>query len=292
MTLEQLRIFVAVAEHEHLTRAAAELHLAPSAVSAAIRSLEERHGVALFDRIRGRILLTEIGRSFLDEARAVVGRAARAETRLAELAGRIDGVLRIEASLTIAAYWLPSRLVAFRRAFPGVDVEVAIANTAHVARAVTEGAADVGFVEGDCDGTALLVRTIDRDRLVLLAAPALAPATPPSAADLLAFDWILREKGSGTRSAFEAELRRRGLDPAELGVALELPSNEAVMGAIAAGGGIGALSESVVGPAIAAGRLTAIDPAFTERPFQVLRHAARSPSRALRAFLDGLGNGP
>ena len=51
MTLEQLRIFVAVAEREHLTRAADALALSPSAVSAAIRTLEGRYGAALFDRV-------------------------------------------------------------------------------------------------------------------------------------------------------------------------------------------------------------------------------------------------
>jgi DNA-binding transcriptional LysR family regulator len=288
MTLEQLRIFVAVAECEHLTRAAADLRLAPSAVSAAIRELERRHGVVLFDRIRRRIRLTEIGRAFLAEARAVVERSARAERRLAELAGRIDGTIRIEASLTIAAYWLPARLVAFRRTHPGVTVDVAVANTSHVARAVAEGEADVGFVEGECDGASLLVRTVDRDRLVLVGDASMTAAAAPSTDDLRGWDWILREKGSGTRSEFEAELRRRGVEPAALRVPFELPSNEAVMAAIVAGGGVGVLSESVVRGALDAGRLVALDACFAERPFQILRHAARSPSRAVAAFVAGL----
>jgi DNA-binding transcriptional LysR family regulator len=288
MTLEQLRIFVAVADCEHLTRAAADLHLAPSAVSAAIRALEQRHGVVLFDRIRRRIRLTEIGRAFLDEARAVVERSARAERRLAELAGRIEGTIRIEASLTIAACWLPARLVAFRRACPGVEVAVAVANTAHVARAVAEGEADVGFVEGECDGASLLVRTVDRDRLVLVGDASMAGTPAPTPEDLRGWAWILREKGSGTRSEFEAELRRRGVDPGALRVLFDLPSNEAVMAAIVAGGGVGVLSELVVRDALDTGRLMALDRRFAERPFQIVRNAGRSPSRALAAFVDGL----
>ena len=74
MTLEQLRIFVAVAEREHLTRAAESLCLTQSAVSAAVAQLEARFGVKLFDRIGRGIALTEAGRLFLPEARADLSR--------------------------------------------------------------------------------------------------------------------------------------------------------------------------------------------------------------------------
>ena len=70
MTLEQLRIFVAVAEREHLTQAADALHLTPSAVSSAVRVLEDRYGIALFHRTGRRIELTEAGLAFLPEAKA------------------------------------------------------------------------------------------------------------------------------------------------------------------------------------------------------------------------------
>ena len=70
MTLDQLRIFVAVAEREHMTRAAEALNQTQSATSAAIAALEERHNLRLFDRIGRRIVLTDAGRDFLGEARA------------------------------------------------------------------------------------------------------------------------------------------------------------------------------------------------------------------------------
>ena len=79
MTLEQLRIFVGVAEREHMTRAAEALGVTQSAASAAIATLEARHDVPLFNRVGRGIELTEAGRMFLDEARAVLGRAATAE---------------------------------------------------------------------------------------------------------------------------------------------------------------------------------------------------------------------
>ncbi len=82
MTLEQLRVFVAVAERQHLTRAAEALNLAQSAVSASIAALEAEHGVRLFDRVGRGIRLTPAGEAFLAEARAVLERAHRASTAL------------------------------------------------------------------------------------------------------------------------------------------------------------------------------------------------------------------
>ena len=82
MTLDQLRIFVAVAERQHVTRAAQALNLAQSAASAAIATLEARHGTKLFNRVGRRIELTEAGTVFLAEARAVLARAGMVSTRL------------------------------------------------------------------------------------------------------------------------------------------------------------------------------------------------------------------
>src|SRR5260370_13160302 len=87
MTLEQLRIFIAVAEKQHVTRAASELNLTQSATSAAIAALEARYGIKLFHRVGRGIVLTQTGRDFLNEARAVVARAKAAAQVLDDLAG-------------------------------------------------------------------------------------------------------------------------------------------------------------------------------------------------------------
>ena len=89
MTLEQLRIFIAVAEVQHMTRAAEALGRTQSAVSASIAALESRHGVILFDRVGRRIELTETGRRFLGEARGLLARAAQAERLLDGLGGDV-----------------------------------------------------------------------------------------------------------------------------------------------------------------------------------------------------------
>jgi len=290
VTLEQLRIFVAVAERQHVTRAAQALNLAQSAASAAIAALEARHGAKLFYRVGRGIELTETGRQFLPEARAVLARAEAAELALAELSGLSRGRLLVHASQTIASYWLPRHLAAFRRAHPRVEVRMAIGNTAQVAAAVREGAAELGFVEGRVDDPVLAATPLARDRMVLVVG-----ADHPwegrarvGADELPATDWVLREPGSGTRSAFEAALAAHGLAPDALTVALELPSNEAVRAAVEAGLGATVISASVAAPSLEAGLLHHVGFDLPERDFLALHHRERGQSRAASALLAAI----
>lgn len=287
MTLEQLRVFVAVAERQHVTRAAEALNLAQSAASAAIAALEARHGAKLFHRVGRGIALTEAGALFLGEARAVLARAEAAELALSELGGLKRGTLSVQASQTIASYWLPRHLVAFRRAHPGIDIRLVVGNTAQVAAAVHDGVAELGFVEGVIDDPALTVEQVARDQLIVV----VGPGHPWSTIDrlepgrLIESDWVLREPGSGTRSVFEAALEGFGVPPALLRVALELPSNEAVRSAVEAGMGATAISASVASPSLDAGLLRHVRLDLPERGFLVLRHAGRYRTRAADALL-------
>jgi len=98
MTLEQLRIFVAVGERQHVTRAAEALRLTQSAVSGALRSLEARHDILLFNRVGRRIELTQDGRNFLEQARAVLNTAGAAERSLRELRGSMPNSQTLRSS--------------------------------------------------------------------------------------------------------------------------------------------------------------------------------------------------
>ena len=106
MTLEQLRVFVAVAERQHVTRAAVALNVAQSAVSAAIAALEARHDVELFQRVGRGVELTEAGARFLVEARAILARVEAAGLVLSELGNLTRGTLAVHASQTIAQHWI------------------------------------------------------------------------------------------------------------------------------------------------------------------------------------------
>jgi DNA-binding transcriptional LysR family regulator len=97
--------------------------------------------------------------------------------------------------------------------------------------------------------------------------------------------WVLREQGSGTRSAFESALTGYGLQPADLTVALCLPSNEAVRAAVEAGLGATVISASVAAPSLEAGLLKEVALTLPERAFHVLRHRERYHSRAADALM-------
>jgi DNA-binding transcriptional LysR family regulator len=288
MTLEQLRVFVAVAERQHVTRAAEALHIAQSAVSASIAALEGRHGAKLFHRVGRRIELTEAGALFLAEARAVLARAESAELVLSELGDLKRGVLSVHASQTISGYWLPRHLVAFRRFHPGVAIRLSMGNTSEAAAAVRAGEADLGFVEGEVDDPILVSEPVARDQSVIVVGSGhpWAKAKTLGAEDLLNADWVLREPGSGTRSNFEHALEALGVSPHNLRIALELPSNEAVRAAVEAGMGAAVISGSVAAPGIEAGLLDQAAFTLPERRFYALRHAERYRSRAAQALMD------
>jgi DNA-binding transcriptional LysR family regulator len=283
MTLEQLRIFVAVAEREHVTQAARDLGLTQSATSAAVTALEARYATQLFNRVGRRIELTEAGRLFLVEARAVLARTADAETVLADLAGLRRGALAIAASQTVANYWLPPLLHRYRLACPGIAVSLAIGNTEMVAARVREGVSDLGFAEGSIDDPALSTTPVADDELTLVVRAGLAPPRRPLARrELMAMRWVFRERGSGTRAIFEAALGELGISVGDLDIILELPSNEAVRAAVEDGAGAAVLSKLAVAAAVAAGSLVALDLALPKRRFFAVRHKQRRMSQAER----------
>jgi DNA-binding transcriptional LysR family regulator len=286
MTLDQLRIFVEVAERQHLTQAAAALFLTPSAVSAAIKALEDRYDLALFHRVGRRIELSDAGRIFLDEARRTLASVRTAKATLAELGGLGRGALTLHASQTISSYWLPPLLVRFRQAYPAIELRMEIGNTEQVSQAVLLGTADLGFVEGAIDDSLLAVEAVGEDKMVVVVAPGhpWADGRRLQADDLLKAQWILREAGSGTRSVFKSALDALGIAPGGLQVALELPSNEAVRSAVMAGSFATAMSELVVTAPVRAGMLALANVELPTRHFAMLRHPARHRSRAVAAF--------
>ncbi|APO79589.1 LysR family transcriptional regulator protein (plasmid) [Rhizobium etli 8C-3] len=287
MTFEQLSIFVAVAEREHLTKAALVIGLTPSAVSSAIRNLEASYGVELFHRVGRRIELTYEGRVFLGEAKATLARARTAALVLSDLGGLQKGELVVFASQTIASYWIPAMLMRFKIRYPGIDLKLMIGNTTTVARAVVDGLAEVGFVEGGVEEPALSFQSLAEDELLVVVGPRHPWATgkPVLPADLVSgTKWVMREKGSGTRAAFETAISNAGISPGDLAVALELPSNEAIISAAREGICATVVSGAVAAPLLAQGLLVKARFPLPSRQFAILRHKQRHSSRASLAL--------
>jgi DNA-binding transcriptional LysR family regulator len=291
MTLDQLQIFIAVAEREHVTRAADALGLAPPSVSATVASLEREFGTKLFHRVGRGIALTEGGKLLLDEAHALINRAEAVKLAMREFAGLSRGRLKIKASQTIASHFLPPRLVEFHQAYPGVALVVSVGNSTEVAEAVIRGDIELGFVEGpeeELQDPHLAVGMVAQDDLVMVVS-----ANHPWASrkkltvdDLTAGKWVLREDGSGTRAAFVRSLNGLGLPYGKLNLVIELPSNEAVLSAVLAGAGATILSARVCADAINAGRLQSLPVSLAPRAFYAVQHADRYRSRAVSALLE------
>lgn len=291
MTLDQLQIFIAVAEREHVTRAADALGMAPPSVSAAVASLEREFGTKLFHRVGRGIILTEGGTLLLDEARALVNRADAVKLAMREFTGLRRGRLEIKASQTIASHFLPPRLVDFHQAYPGVALVVSIGNSTQVVEAIIRGNIELGFIEGpeeELQDSCLAVEMIAPDDLV-----AVVSVNHPwgimkkfTIDDLTAGKWVLREDGSGTRAAFVKALDALGIPYGSLNIAIELPSNEAVLAAVLAGAGASILSARVCADAIKAGTLKCLPVSLAPRAFYAVQHADHYRSRAVSALLE------
>jgi DNA-binding transcriptional LysR family regulator len=233
------------------------------------------------------------GRSFLGEARAVLARAYAAEQVLRDFAGLKARRLVIAASQTVGSYWLPARLLAFQVIYPGIELDVKIANTEHVATDVREGMADLGFIEGDIDDAALSARRVDGDALVAVVGSQHPLANQRKLPQdwITATPWILREPGSGKRAMFERALKKRGVRLSDLKVQLELASNEAIRTAVETGRCAAAISDLVIENAIATKRLFQLEGEMAKRSFYALRHKERHVSKAEAALMSSIAAG-
>ena len=122
MELRHLRYFVAVAEEQNVTRASAKLRVSQPAVSRQIRDLEEELGLALLERSAKAVRLTEAGRVFLAEARAVLQRSEEAIRAVRAVAGGLSGELHIGYAPSLTVQILPRALRSCQAEFPGVRI--------------------------------------------------------------------------------------------------------------------------------------------------------------------------
>jgi DNA-binding transcriptional LysR family regulator len=186
---------------------------------------------------------------------------------------------------------LPARLVDFHQAYPGVALVVSVGNSTAVVDAIVSGAIELGFVEGpeeELQDPRIAIELIARDDLVMVvsAKHPWARKDKLRVDDLEAGKWVAREDGSGTRAAFVKALDALGVPYGNLNIAIELPSNEAVLAAVLAGAGAAILSASVCADAVKAGTLKHLPVSLTPRAFFAVQHADRYRSRAVSALLE------
>lgn len=284
----RLHVFRRVAEMRSFTRASKALHLSQPAVTKHIKLLEEELGLPLFVRSRNGVVLTDAGTIFLQHVQETEKARARILEKLQAPAGRLAGHFRLGSSMTITSYFLPEMLLRFKTKYPAVVYEVVEGNTDFIVGLLLDQRIELGLVEGPCRRREIQARPFYEDEIIWIAAPSdpLAKITQPSIKMLLERPVISRELGSGTRRVMEAALRQRGIPLAEIQIAQELPSTEAIKRMVAAGAGIGCVSRLSVVQELASGKLMQIHcpKLLIKRPFSILIPQGPDPVGIAQAF--------
>ena len=257
LTLRQLSIFEAAARHLSFTRAAEELHLTQPAVSMQVRQLEESAGLPLFEQVGKRIFLTEAGQEMERYARSVLATLEEASQVFDEMRGLERGTLHIAVAST-ANYFVPQLLAEFCRRYPGVQVSLDVTNREGLLHALSDNDTDL-VVMGKPPETMDLVATIFMENPLVAIAPPAHPLAGQKKIPLQRLQeetFLVREKGSGTRSATERFFVEHGLS---LSSTMEMSSSESIKQGVEAGLGLGLLSLHTLEMELALKRLVVLD---------------------------------
>jgi DNA-binding transcriptional LysR family regulator len=144
--LRHLRYFVAVAEMENVSRAALKLHVSQPALSRQIRDLEDEIGFSLLERTAKSVRLTDAGRAFLDNARALLQSADDAVTKARAVASTEPTELHVGYSPTPTAEILPKTLRAFQRKMPNVHVRLHDWSNKDILDGIRDGRLQLGLI--------------------------------------------------------------------------------------------------------------------------------------------------
>ncbi|MFM6025374.1 MAG: LysR substrate-binding domain-containing protein [Dolichospermum sp.] len=239
-TLHQLKVFEAAARHGSFTRAAEELFLTQPTISMQIKQLTKSVGLPLFEQVGKRLYLTEAGRELFATCRQIFETMDKFQMTIADLKGLKQGQLRL-AVITTAKYIIPRLLGPFCQLYPGIDISLQVTNHELILDRMMNNLDDLYIMSQIPDNFDVNFQSFLENPLVVF-----APANHPLAKEknipierLGEEPFIMREPGSGTRSAVQGLLEKHGV---KVKVKLELGSNEAIKQAIAGGLGISVLS--------------------------------------------------
>ncbi|GGO75403.1 transcriptional regulator [Marinobacterium nitratireducens] len=281
MNYAQLRAFHAVASQGSYTKAAEMLHVTQPTLSDHVKSLEERYGVKLFRRQGRGVVLTGLGRALLEITRRQSYLEAEAEQLLSRAQGLVTGKISVTAD---SPYLVVPLLGDFYRRYPGIELTVQFGNSERVLQDLYELRADIGLMPESIDDSRLHALAYRKDQIVILVPRGHEWARRSSIhfEELNERRLILREKGSNTRAIFEQAMRRHDI---RAGTILEIGSREGVREAVAAGLGIGLISDSEVGNDSRLHPIRIRDAALNLTEYFVcLREAYPMP--AVRAFFE------
>ena len=281
MNSAQLRAFHAVAAQGSFTRAAHALNVTQPTLSSQVKTLEEHYGVRLFDRVGRGVALTELGRRVHDVTRRLYSLEEEAEEILSAARELSTGHIRVGSD---GPHHVIPIVAEFNRRYPGLDLSLDMGNADRVLRELRESRIDVAVLASAADDPRLYVLPFRTSRLVLFVPrdhPWGQRASVPIAA-IAGERMVLREAESATRKIFERALKAAGVRPKAV---MQIESREAVREAVAAGLGVGVVSESEFDPDP---RLKTLP--FSDAPLKITESIVcledRRRLRMVRAFLE------
>lgn len=286
ITLRQLKVFETVARHQSFTRAAEALYLSQPAVSMQIKQMERIIGLPLFEQVGKRITLTEAGREMYRYSRAIAAQLAEAKQVMEELKGMEQGHLIVTVASTVN-YFAARLLAAFCRRYTQVRVSLDVTNREGLLAQLDVNETDIVLMGKPPERSDVIAEPFMSNPLVIIA-PAehhLVQRSQVPIAQLQRERFLMREQGSGTRSAIERFFANRGI---RLSGSMEMSSNEAIKQGVEAGLGLGIVSIHTVELELEAGRLAILDAQcfpIRRRWYVVHRRGKRLPMVA-RAFRD------
>lgn len=255
LDVESLRLLVDVHDLGSISAAARVAGLSQPAVSARVRAMESRWRLVLVERSPRGTVPTPEGTAVVAWARRVLHEVDAMRAGLAAMAHERRASLAVAASLTIAEYMVPRWLGELRTRCADIRPNLTVVNSEAVVALVRSGDADIGFIEGGRLPLDLATRSIGSDRLAVVAEPLHPWSRSGEVVDrhaLAAEEFVMRERGSGTRSTFEHAL---GSMPR---LSLEVSSTAALIGAALAGVGPAVVSARAVAAHLELGRLVEV----------------------------------
>ena len=240
----QIRIFVSAAKHLNFTRAAEEVHISPPAVSMQIKEIELQVNAPLFVREGRKLKLSSAGEYFLNHARHILQILNESEKVIEQLEENSVEIIKV-GIISTAQYFLPQVLKQFRTKHSEYKIILEIRNREQLIELLRDGVIDIaimGLVPKEIDTK---VYTITNHPHVFIAnfGHPLTELKKIQPEMLNEFDFISREKGSGTRAHMETFIQDHAIQP---NIIMEMSSNESIKQAVIAGLGISFVSQHTI----------------------------------------------
>jgi len=198
MTFKELNFFYHLCDNPQVTKLAQELDISQSAISIAIKSLEEKLNERLFDRIGKKLLLNERGRYF--KAQTYQHYIALKDAQTIFQKNKLAGTLKISASKTISNYVMPDIYFEFLSIYPEVSFKIDSINSTETIEKIVDGALDIGLIETNLTHSSIIKKYLCDDELIIVTSD--KNYEKEKYIDTIDKKWILRESGSGTKEIF------------------------------------------------------------------------------------------